>query len=359
MEPFPELATLLAHSKPAITQAWIALIRELPGTHYQQQPLGEIYRWFDSHLQAIIELTATGSVAALEKHLAEISLVRSQLGFDIAEVMEGLLLFREAILPFIRQTYVPGSPEMEGMLRQLDAVVRYTVRRFGQIYAQVIREQDERLAVINERQRLARELHDSVAQALYTVTLYADAADLALSNQQLEMAAGHLHELRDTAQEALRDMRLLIFELRPHELEKEGLVAALQARLEAVEARAGLQAELRVEGDKQPLPLPVEEALYRISQEALNNTIKHAHAQRVSIQLCFSEDTISLEITDDGIGFDPALARTQGGLGLRGMEERTQKIHGCLELESGPGQGTRLRARVDLNALAGPQSEPV
>jgi signal transduction histidine kinase len=356
VEPFPELTTLLTCYGEAIIQAWMGLIRQMPDTHYQQQSLDEICGWLRLYLQALTEATVTGSFATLEKHLAAISPVRSQLGFDIAEVMEGLLLFREAGLPFIGQTYALGSPETEVVRQQLDAVVRYTVRRFGQIYAGVIREQDERLAVIEERQRLARELHDSVAQALYTITLYADAADLALASQQPEMAAGHLHELRDTAQEALRDMRLLIFELRPHELGKEGLVAALQARLEAVEARAGLQTELQVEGKIQ-LPLPIEEALYRISQEALNNTIKHAHAHRVSIQLHFSGNTALLNIGDDGVGFDPALAHSHGGLGLRGMEERAQKIHGRLELESAPGQGTRLRVRVDLDAVAGTKPE--
>jgi signal transduction histidine kinase len=351
VEPFPELATLLAQHSEAIVQTWMELIREIPDTHYQQHSLDEISRWLRQFVQAVMESTAAGSTNALEKHLAAISPVRSQLGFDIAEIMEGFLFFREAVLPFIGRTQASSPLEAEATRRQLDVVVRHAVRLFGRIYAAVIREQDERLAVIEERQRLARELHDSVAQALYTVTLYADAADLALSHGHPDDAAGHVHELRDTAQEALRDMRLLIFELRPHELEKEGLVAALQARLEAVEARAGLQTDLQVEGQEK-LPVPVEEALYRISQEALNNTIKHAHAQRVSIRLCFSESAISLEIGDDGMGFDPAVASGQGGLGLRGMEERVQKICGRLEIESTPGQGTRIRVQANFKTAS-------
>ena len=129
-------------------------------------------------------------------------------------------------------------------------------------------EQAQQLAVVEERNRLARELHDSVTQALYGVTLYAEAAARLLSLGEMGMAADHLRELRDTAQEALREMRLLIFELRPPLLQEEGLVAALQARLEAVEERAGLETEFKVEGEGR-LPLEIEEELYRIAQEAL------------------------------------------------------------------------------------------
>ena len=111
-----------------------------------------------------------------------------------------------------------------------------------------LQQQAEQLAVLAERQRLARELHDSVTQSLYSVTLYANAAVLALAAGKHEVTAGYLQELQETAQEGMRDMRLLIFQLHPPVLETEGLVAALQARLAAVEGRAGLQPEFRVEG---------------------------------------------------------------------------------------------------------------
>ncbi len=212
-----------------------------------------------------------------------------------------------------------------------------------------LHQQGRRLAVIEERQRLARELHDSVAQAIYTITLYGDAAIKALSAGRQEAVKGHLRDLRQTAQEALRDMRLLVFELRPPELEKTGLSAAIQSRLEAVEARAGLQTELHVEGEER-LPLTVEEELYRIAQEALNNVVKHSRARQVSVRLRFADDVASLVVWDDGVGFDPALARSQGGMGLQSMKERAQRLTGALEIESAPGQGTRIKVQVDIRA---------
>ncbi len=158
-------------------------------------------------------------------------------------------------------------------------------------------------------------------------------------------AADHLRELRDTAQEALREMRLLIFELRPPLLQEEGLVTALQARLEAVEERAGLETEFTVEGEGR-LPLEIEEELYRIAQEALNNALKHAQARRITVSLRQVQRTVTLEIADDGIGFDPSTALEYGGLGLDGMEERAAQLGARLTVQSRPGEGTRVTVEV-------------
>jgi signal transduction histidine kinase len=140
-------------------------------------------------------------------------------------------------------------------------------------------------------------------------------------------------------------MRLLIFELRPPVLEQEGLVAALETRLEAVEERSGLEAELFVHGEGR-LPADIEEGLYRIAQEALNNVLRHAHARRVTVHLCQGGESVKLEVTDDGTGFDPASARARGGLGLAGMEERAVRLRGRLTLDSKPGAGTTIRVEV-------------
>ena len=208
-------------------------------------------------------------------------------------------------------------------------------------------EQAQRLAVVEERQRLARELHDSVTQALYGATLYAEAASRQLATGQLDLASEHLGELRDTAQEALREMRLLIFELRPSVLESEGLRTALRARLEAVEERAGLEVAFQVRGER-ALPSRVEEGLYRIAQEALNNALKHACAQKVTVSLELGGRVAVMEIVDDGCGFDPETAVEGGGLGLDGMIERAAQMGGELALESQPGAGTRVRVEVLL-----------
>jgi signal transduction histidine kinase len=206
-------------------------------------------------------------------------------------------------------------------------------------------EQAQQLAIMKERNRLARDLHDSVTQALYGVTLYAEAGARQLLSGDSDMVAEHLCEIRTTAQESLREMRLLIFELRLPMLKTEGLAAALQARLDSVEARVGLETDFRVEGDG-PLSPEVEEGLYRIAQEALNNTLKHAQARTVSVLLHHNHRTVTLEIADDGIGFEPMEARERGGFGLRGMEERATRMGGSLSVHSNPGEGTNVKVEV-------------
>lgn len=202
-------------------------------------------------------------------------------------------------------------------------------------------------AVLEERQRLARDLHDSVIQALYSVTLHAQGARGLLVSGNLPQAADALRGLQETAQEALDEMRLLIFELRPPILEQVGLVAALQARLNSVEGRASLHTRLLADRVTK-LPEAVEQALYRIAQEALNNVLKHAQAQHVTVRLECAESAVLLEIKDDGIGFEPSRMDTSGGVGLRGIAERVAQLAGTFTLLSAVGSGTYLHVEVPL-----------
>ena len=204
-----------------------------------------------------------------------------------------------------------------------------------------LRQRERERAVAEERNRLARELHDSVTQALYGVTLYSEAAGGQLAQGHADRAADHLQELQGTAQEALAEMRLLIFELRPPILEELGLVAALQARLQAVEGRAGLRTEFRTNLEGR-LPPDLEEGLYRLGQEALNNALKHAQAKQIRVELCEEGVGVMLEIIDDGVGFDPATAGERGGIGLSAMAERAAELGARLEIESAVGRGTRV-----------------
>ncbi len=207
-----------------------------------------------------------------------------------------------------------------------------------------LRGQAEEAAAMEERGRLARELHDSVTQSLYSVTMYAEAA-ARLMTPGHEAAAQHLRDARDTAQEALREMRLMIYQLRPPVLEKGGLAVALQVRLDAVERRGGIRAELLVDGEDR-LPPAIQVELHQIAQEALNNALKHAHAHQVQVRLRFGQAQTRLEVQDDGLGFDLAAAQAGGGLGIAGMMERAQKIGGRLEIESAPGRGTQVSVEV-------------
>jgi signal transduction histidine kinase/ligand-binding sensor domain-containing protein len=231
----------------------------------------------------------------------------------------------------------------QALERQVEARTADLQREVEQrmLAEKALRERERERAVAEERNRLARDLHDSVSQALYGVTLYSEAAagHLALGNG--ERAAEHLRELQDTAQEALAEMRLLIFELRPPILEELGLAAALQARLQAVEGRAGVRTEFRTNVEER-LPPAIEEGLYRIGQEALNNALKHADAETVCVELHREGNRTVLRIADDGSGFEPATAGDGGGLGLAAMRERAEAIGARLEIESRAGRGTTV-----------------
>jgi signal transduction histidine kinase len=203
----------------------------------------------------------------------------------------------------------------------------------------------EELAVLQERNRLARELHDSVTQSLYSLTLLAEAGQRMIRAEDLQQIAGNQTRLGQIAQQALQEMRLLVYELRPLALKSEGLVGALEQRLETVERRAGIQARVLVEGEVDLAP-GLEEELYGIAQEALNNALKHARASKIVLSVRMVDKSVILEVADDGQGFDQAEVQVKGGLGLISMQERAEKIGGQLDIDSALGEGTTVSVKV-------------
>lgn len=210
-------------------------------------------------------------------------------------------------------------------------------------------EQAQSAAVLEERRRLARELHDSVTQSLYGLTLMAETGRHLATTGDMEQVEHYLARVGETAQQALKEMRILIFELRPVELEKEGLVGALQQRLDTVEKRAGMEAHLLVEGNIQLSPA-IEKELYRIALEALNNTLKHSNAKEVTIRLCLTNDQAELVVQDNGQGFSPDLAQERGGMGLKSLRERAERLGGQLTIRSEPGRGTTIAFNMNLSS---------
>jgi PAS domain S-box-containing protein len=204
-------------------------------------------------------------------------------------------------------------------------------------------EQAQALAALEERQKLARELHDSVSQALYGISLGVHSARTALERDP-SLVAEPLDYVLTLAEAGLAEMRALIFELRPESLETEGLVSALSKQGAALQARHELQVDLEL-GEEPELPLMVKQELYRIAQEALHNTVKHANARQVRIRLSETSDSVCLEIHDDGIGFDPT-GTFPGHLGLNSMRERVGSLGGTIQIESASGLGTVLLAQV-------------
>lgn len=500
-----ELAAVLSDHRAAIVESLAGSLRDRVGGHYRERTPLELADWAGQALDAVTSSLRSGSSLPLVTYAAVVSRTRRQLGFEISEVIEGLFSLEQAALPFVLRCSTTETDRAAQMIGDLNACLRSLVARFGELFAEgmrqsveralaeslarqritsavlgsaghleevlelvcheasdllrcpgvailLVEEQDrlrlacgvgdgsdvaeslmraltpgappvphepvaindfpssgleapavgaiasllavpllahdevigalqavnkpqgfhqddirlarliaeraaiaiehtrlhkrqEEMAVLEERQRLARDLHDSVSQSVYGVTTFAEAAVRRLDSGDVSGAAEHLRELRDAALEALREMRLLLFELHPPDIKKQGLVATLRARLAAVEGRAGLHTELEA-GDFERLPLVVEEGLYRVTQEALNNSLKHARASRITVRISRSASVVTLELNDDGVGFDLKTGRSKQGMGLRGMEERVARMGGTLSIDTRPGHGTRVRVAV-------------
>ncbi|MCL7454908.1 MAG: GAF domain-containing sensor histidine kinase, partial [Anaerolineae bacterium] len=202
--------------------------------------------------------------------------------------------------------------------------------------AQVTAAQEE------ERQRIARELHDGVGPSLASMNLRLRTARKLLERDQ-EAAMRELEALADLSQDNVRDIRRMIYDLRPAALDELGLVPALRQYLGRCRQEHRLQCSFSADGAER-LPTAVETALFRIVQEAVNNVIKHADARRVEITLAWEDGVVALGVADDGRGFDPAAPRSERHVGLWSMRERVLQLGGQFEVQSGPGQGTVLRA---------------
>lgn len=204
------------------------------------------------------------------------------------------------------------------------------------------------VAVLEERNRLARELHDSVTQVLFGLTLNLEAA-AGLFEKKPQRAAELVTRSQEMAAEALAEMRSLIFELRPAALQEKGLAMALSNHINLFRRRQSIDVSLILEGEER-LPAEIEFCLYRVAQEALNNVAKHARAKQVVVHLEVQPDNASLEVRDDGVGFDPTRRAGAQSFGMIGMQERVAELNGSLTIESAPGQGTAIQARIPLNA---------
>lgn len=200
------------------------------------------------------------------------------------------------------------------------------------------------VAVLEERNRLARELHDSVTQVLFGLTLNLESA-VGLMDRKPEKVRDLITRSKEMAGEALAEMRSLIFELRPAALQEKGLAMALSNHINLFRRRHGVEVTLTLSGDERLAP-EVEFALYRVAQEALNNVAKHARAHHVRVKLDLRPEEALLEVCDDGVGFDPAAGARGGSFGMIGMKERVNEVKGSLDIVSAPGQGTCVRARV-------------
>jgi signal transduction histidine kinase/putative methionine-R-sulfoxide reductase with GAF domain len=240
----------------------------------------------------------------------------------------------------------------QAMAAQLAVAVDHR-RQQGLLY-----DRGQRVAVLEERQRLARELHDSVTQLIFSTALIAQSVGPAWRRDPAE-GERRIERLLDLSRSALAEMRSLLFELRPPmgdeapqpevvpglvRVQRDGLCAALREHVAGLAAE-GLSVALEVPG-YEPQPAAYEEALYRIAQEALNNVVKHSHARQTMVRLTVDHGTVRLTVEDDGVGLSPEAssgpATTSGGFGLRSMRERAAALGGSAVVRGSPGAGTTV-----------------
>ena len=240
-----------------------------------------------------------------------------------------------------------GAGELRYLMRQLDAMAVSladqvaAVRRLA-AERQALAQQAEQVAVLEERQRLARELHDTVSQELFALAMMLGAIRNLLPTED-GTAREQLSRAEETARRAQASMRGLIRALRPVELGSRSLAAALESLLDEVAERQGIETDLQVQG-KGPLPAGIEDRLFRVAQEAVSNAVRHGQPTRVVLTLRRSDGDLALSIADDGCGFDPATVAAH--IGLASMRERAAEIGGQLAIQSRPGAGCTIQLRL-------------
>jgi NarL family two-component system sensor histidine kinase YdfH len=240
------------------------------------------------------------------------------------------------VLLYIRQ--VQAREEAQSLLHELETANR----QLSDYAAQV-----EELTISQERQRMARELHDTLAQGLAGLILQLEAADGYLEGGNQAQARTVVQQAMQRARTTLQEARRAIQALRPEILEQGNLVDALGHEVDQFAATAGIRATLEVSGEPPEAPAGMTLDILRIVQEALSNVGRHAQAGHVWVRLSHDDGALQVVVQDDGLGFDPTAGRQRPGcFGLAGMQERAERIGGSLQVESEPGQGARLVLRV-------------
>lgn len=214
-------------------------------------------------------------------------------------------------------------------------------------------ERSRELAVMEERNRLAREIHDTLAQGLTGIILQLEAADQ-LFEASPEKARARIRKAAELARHNLQEARRSVWNLRPGPLEQQSLGEALDGEVRRLVEETGIEGRFQLGGQLRLLPPDIENCLYRVFQEALANVRKHSGAHRVEARLTYGPEAITLRIADDGRGFDPSVPPNgNGGFGLTGMQERCRLVGGTLVVRSQPGCGTEIEARIPYPVPAG------
>jgi hypothetical protein len=247
------------------------------------------------------------------------------------------------LLSYYREEKQPFSLDDISLLTALAEQIRIVIENHR------LRDEIEEIAVISERQRLARDMHESINQSLYSLSLFALAGQEATEDGDTERLANSLERIEAIALDARREMRLLLHQLQPPILTEKSLAEALHQRIASVERRLGIEVDYQVDGHID-LPQRVAEGLYWAAIEAMNNSLQHADTCQMTVHLKMAAQTLTLKITDDGRGFDREQVST--GLGMKNIQERVEKLDGNLTISSAPDAGTTVEIVVHVTDVS-------
>ncbi|MGZ2355773.1 sensor histidine kinase [Streptomyces sp. 372A] len=353
--PHPGAATAVAAALAAVYVAGAAAPSVQPGTRAGAGWLAVLgVLW-----AALLVLSPDALWVAFPLYFLQLHLLPTRWGLPAVAVtavaaIASFLLHGQAVTPGTFIGPLLGAAVAVATVLGYEALFRESERRRELIDELVatraeLAEAERAAGTLAERERLAREIHDTLAQGLSSIQLLLRAAERALPGDA--PAAAHVHRAREAAQDNLAEARRFVRALTPPDLANGSLTAALE-RLSARSTTPALTVRFAVSGSPVELPTPYEVALLRTAQSALANTVRHAGAGRAEITLSFMDTSVSLDVVDDGRGFAqdaPAAGATEsGGFGLPAMRSRARSLGGTLSVESAPGQGTAVALTLPL-----------
>jgi PAS domain S-box-containing protein len=282
--------------------------------------------WFDTDELKLSRSVLSAPLLAEERVIGFVSLLDEKPGFFTHEMCNRLVAFAAHAAVAIQNAWLfeqarAGNERLQSLSRRLVEVQE------------------------NERRFIARELHDEAGQALTTLML--DLRVLEKSAYEPQEILRRAAEMEVSISEVIENLHRVAMALRPASLDHVGLIVALRQQVESVGEKHGLKVRFKASAIRRRLPASMEAAIYRIVQEALTNTVRHAHATQVDVVLTVRDGNLIVIIEDDGVGFDPEIVPTSDHLGLFGVRERAEMINGKLMIESAPGKGTTIMLEVN------------
>ena len=303
----------------------------------QRLPLdGDLSEWFTDRQKQVLTLDLSSVTTSITPLRLEGYNYLLGVPMDTRSQILGLI-------SYYRAEDQPYSLDDISMLTALAEQLRIIIENHR------LRDEIEEIAIVSERQRLARDMHDSINQSLYSLGLFTLAGREAAEDGDTERLIKSLKRIEEISLDARREMRLLLHQLRPPILTGLGLAEALQYRFDTVERSLGTRVDYQVDGHLD-LPDKTAEGLYWVTLEILNNSLKHSKANQVTVRMEMVAPTINMKVSDNGIGFNPELA--SGGMGLKNIEERIDEMDGCLKISSAPGEGTTIEFAVSVPEMS-------